>query len=123
MTDTISVKEFSLLMHSLEREYATSKEFFSIKSSHVSYYPGHATDKHIYISLEPTYAYVSIGTIASLMCRKPWFFSSERKMYDNAVAIYCKMTNTTSTLENIICDIVPSAKEIIAEQALVDDHE
>jgi hypothetical protein len=60
-----------------------------------------------------------------LQCVKPngWFNKKERKKYNAAVALHREMVDgRESSIEQLICKHIPSAKDIIAERALVDDH-
>jgi hypothetical protein len=121
----LSVEDFSLLMHSLEREYVIHPVYFKFDRDHLSYFNNGRSETQIFISKHERYTHVSVASSGIISCHRPGFFDKKRKIYDSSVAILDKLMSQrrSGDMEKTICECIPSAKDIIAEKALINDHE
>jgi hypothetical protein len=116
----MTIDDFDLLVRSVHREWIQNSAAISVHGDSI-FYGG--TDKiHIYCCNNGTF-WPNIGK-TELECVRPnsWFSKKERKKFDATVAIFREMVDGKgSSIEQLICKYVPSAKDIIAEKALVED--
>lgn len=130
MREKISVEEFDLLMRSLERELRVDPGSFRTgNSGSIAYRKG---DAYVYVSDSScglSTMYVSLNVGANLSnCERPFWNWRKRKQWDASVALYNTIYETVggipklSDVEAKIVESIPSAKDIIAERALLGDH-
>lgn len=120
----MSVDEFDLLMRALHREWKRDPE--SVHGKKESLFYGNNTQAQTHIFMCPDYVFAEVGGI-EYVCYRPIYLSRKnRKKYDSAIAIFHEIQGNNKVVpetEKLICDTIPSAKDIIAERALVNDHE
>lgn len=126
--DNISVEDFDLLMRALERQTQDHPERIKTDQQHFTYTSDGSLGDYIYVS-KPSYdnaLFVSFGIGGNLRkCEKPSIFQRKRrKMWygcHRRVHRVLKGYNLESA-ESKILAALPCAKDIIAEQKLLDDN-
>ena len=118
---TMSGNEFDLLVRAMHREWKQDPKCILI-SGESTYYKDTAT------SLFTTCTnamWIRIDGV-EFECKRPvgFFSSKDRKEFDVAMEMLNEMRHIPrpDSVEGLICKIIPSAKDIIAEKALIDDH-
>lgn len=122
-----SIDDLLLLMRSLEREYAKDSTKFVTANEHMAYYPNHPNniDKRVYVRfINSDRVILSILVDSDNMwVHRPWFLSV--RAFDESLAIWNRIMGRSemkpehTSMESRICEAIPSAKDIIAEQTLL----
>ena len=120
---SISIDEFELIIQSLHREWRQDPKCISTQGDS-TYYKGVGCVGLFMTSFDSVW--VTIGKI-DFECTYPsgWFSGKEKNRYKEVVRLITEMRQgkQPDSFEQLICEFVPSAKDVIAEKALVDDHE
>ena len=118
----MSVDEFDLLVRAIQREQVTNPKCISIQSES-TFYNGSSGVSIFITSLNKVWCTIHGDEFE---CKKPigWFSKKDKNKYDAAMIVLYEIRGDRkpSSIEDLICQHVPSAKDIIAEKALVDDH-
>jgi len=124
----MSVAEYKLLLVSLQREALKNPGGVSVHSRESTFFTfkGRATHD-VYIFL-PSYGANHWPTLGKkeYEVKAPWFFSfKDKALFQECISILRDLRGELglppTSVEEVICDIVPSAKDIIAEKILVED--
>lgn len=130
MVNEISIAALDLIVRGLERELNINASDFKL-TDHGAIMLFDSSNKHesrAYVRYDDSshYFYVVLGESGQpLKCERPGFFKRKpRAAFDDVVTRFKKIKSRflPSDLEKAICDNIPSAKDIIAEKALVGDH-
>jgi hypothetical protein len=119
---SLSVDELDLLVRAIHREWKQDPTRISINGDS-TFYKG-VDSVHLFMGPFGN-MWVTISA-QKFECVRPnkFFDRKNRKKFDTAAQIISEIRGgeDTSPVEALICEHVPSAKDIIAERALIDDH-
>lgn len=130
MVNEISIAALDLIVGGLERELNINASNFKL-ADHGAIMFFDSSNKHkprAYVHYNDSFHcfYVALGESGQpLKCERPGFFKRKpRVAFDDVVTRFKRIKGRflPSDLEKAICDNIPSAKDIIAEKALVGDH-
>ena len=118
----LTVNDLHILVLSIHREFQRDPNYLSLTEKMMFF--GGITNNSIYLPNGMDCIWVTLNTI-EYACRKPNYFSRSRKKYDIAAntieMILGSRDHGLATVEELICKIVPCAKDIIVEQQLLED--
>jgi hypothetical protein len=121
----MTVDEFDVLIRAIHREWTLNPKFVSVTDGSMFFYhPTAVTANYIYLPQSLSRVWVTLDKI-EFQVFEPWFFSKNRKKFNTASDILKNIMKKEighTTTEELICKLVPSAKDIIAEQNLIDDN-
>lgn len=119
----MSVSEFDLLIRSMHREWLQQPKCIT-RSGESTFYEHRV---HIFICSLGT-IWPSVGGVEYEITRPSGIFNrKDRKIFDETMRLLAEVHNDKSPssggAEENICKHIPCAKDIIAEKALIKDHE
>ena len=125
MADRIqmSTDEFDLLVRALHREWLQDPKCITARDSSVFY--KHPL-VHIYYTSINNKLWITLSGQEYVVTMPDGLFNGkEKKKYDAAIEMLDKIKSVPPSglsAEEVICNNIPGAKDIIAERALVNDH-
>ncbi len=122
----LTVDDLHLLVLSVHREFQRDPNSLSLTDKMIFFARNHnqVSSNSIYVpnGIEPIW--VTLNGL-EYACQRPNYFSKGRKKYNEAVNTLEMILNSRdhglTTAEELICKILPIAKDIIAEQKLLEE--
>jgi hypothetical protein len=123
----MTLEEFDLLVRALHREWVQNPKCVTISDNSVFYTcAGSAHHSlHLFQLTSSDEMWPTLDGVQYRAKRPGGIFQGKRKkVFDDAVRMVKEITTgkLPESTEKLICKLIPSAKDIIAERALVGDH-
>jgi hypothetical protein len=117
----MTVDEFDLMVRAMYREWKQQPKCITVQGDSTFY---KSSDTHIFVS-SSNYVWPTIkGHNFEVLMPTGFFKSKEKRKFNEALKLVREMRSgePITSVEDIICEHITYAKDIIAERALVDDH-